>query len=147
MVTAADMRRLREDKSKVNHETYKTIYRQVTRRIEMHGQMGELDLTAKVPHYVPGRPIYDVSHATRYVTEKLRIAGFEAISYGDATGDFFVRISWKSVPKSTPRAARPPKSSPANVAIASRSVMVAPADTARRLDFLRMKLKTLSGGN
>jgi hypothetical protein len=142
MVTAADMRRLREDKSKVNHETYKTIYRQVTRRIEMHGQMGELDLTAKVPHYVPGRPIYDVSHATRYVTEKLRIAGFEATSYGDATGDFFVRISWKSAPKTT--AARPPKP-PKNVE-PRRSVMIAPADTARRLDFLRMKLKTLSGG-
>lgn len=143
MVTAADMRRLREDKSKVNHETYKTIYHQVTRRIEMHGQMGELDLTAKVPHYVPGRPIYDVSHATRYVTEKLRIAGFEATSYGDATGDFFVRISWKSAPKTTTTAARPPKP-PKNVA--PRSVMIAPADTARRLDFLRMKLKTLSGG-
>ena len=146
MVTAADMRRLREDKSKVNHETYKTIYRQVTRRIEMHGQMGELDLTAKVPHYVPGRPIYDVSHATRYVTEKLRIAGFEAISYDDGTGDFFVRISWKSAPKTTaPRAAASKPANPKNVAIAPRSVMVAPADTARRLDFLRMKLKTLSG--
>ena len=144
MVTAADMRRMREDRSKVNHDTYKTIYHQITRRIEMHGRMGELDLTAKVPHYVPGRPIYDVSHATRYVTEKLRIAGFDATSYGDATGDFFVRISWKSAPKPSARPPGPPP--PKNVAVAPRSVMIAPADTARRLDFLRMKLKTLSGG-
>ena len=52
MVTAADMRQIRENKSKVNHETYKSIYRQITRRIETHGKLGALDLVAKIPHYV-----------------------------------------------------------------------------------------------
>lgn len=140
MVTAADMHRLREDRSKVNHETYKMIYSQVTRRIEMHGRMGKTELTAKIPHYVPGRPIYDVSHAARYVREKLRIAGFQVAPHTDASGDFFVSASWKNVPREQPRPRR------AEVAPKiPQSVMTAPADTARRLDFLRMKLKTLSG--
>lgn len=132
-VTAADMHALRLEKSRVNHETYKEIYARVNERIKTHGTMGERELVVKIPVYIPGRPVYDVTHAARYVIEKLKLAGFDAREY---TPPDVVYVSWKHPPppKKTKKQPPPPAVTPA----------MTPADTARRLDLLRLKLKSLT---
>jgi hypothetical protein len=130
MVTAAEMHAIRVEKSRVNHDTYKEIYARATEKIKVHGNMGARDILVKIPSYVPGRPVYDVTHATRYVLEKLKLAGFEVRAQ---SGDV-VYVSWKNPPP-PPRRPPPPPPPPATTT---------PADTARRLDLLRMKLKSLT---
>ncbi len=132
MVTAAEMHAIRVEKSRVNHDTYKEIYARASEKIKVHGTMGARDILVKIPSYVAGRPVYDVTHATRYVVEKFKLAGFEA----RAQSEDVVYVSWKNPPPSPRRPAAqtpPPPPAPAT-----------PADTARRLEFLKMKLKSLT---
>jgi hypothetical protein len=131
MVTAAEMHAIRVEKSRVNHETYKEIYARISEKIKVHGSMGARDITVKIPSYVAGRPMYDVTHATRYVVEKFKLAGFEA---GAQSGDT-VYVSWKNPPPAPKKPPRPPQPPPPTST---------PADTARRLDLLKMKLKSLT---
>lgn len=136
MVTAADMHAIRVQKSRVNHETYKEIYGRVSERIKVHGNMGARDIVLKIPSYVAGRPLYDVTHATRYVVEKLKLAGFEVRAQSDDT----VYVSWKRPP---PAPKKPPRPSPPTNQPVTAGI-ITPSDTARRLDFLKMKLKSLT---
>lgn len=135
MVTAADMHAIRVQKSRVNHETYKEIYARASERIKVHGNMGATDVVLKIPSYVAGRPVYDVTHATRYVVEKLKLAGFEARAQSGDT----VYASWKHPPPAPKKPPRPPPQPQT-----ATTGITTPADTARRLDFLKMKLKSLT---
>lgn len=122
---------MRVEKSRVNHETYREIYARINERIKMHGSMGAREMIVKVPPYIPGRPVYNVTHAARYVIEKLKLAGFEARVNEPPDS---VYVSWKNPPppKKKPPPPPPPPAPPTIT------------DTARRLDLLRMKLQSLT---
>lgn len=143
-VTASDMYAIRVQKSMVNRETYRDIYARVNERIKTHGTMGATDLVVKIPAYIPGRPVYDVSHAVRYVIEKLKLAGFEARGY---TEPDTVYVSWKAPPP-PPRKTKPDpfkdSFNPSTPAPPPAPLVTTPSETAKRLDLLRMKLKSLT---
>jgi len=91
MVTADEARRLRVNKGNVNHETYKEIYGKVSGRIKSAATRGETSLEYRIPPLIPGRPMYNISHAVRYNSDKLRNAGFEVSVDGD-----LLRINWST---------------------------------------------------
>lgn len=76
-ITVDELRRNREQRHRVNHETYKQLFEQIKTRIKARANNDCTDLTWQVPPLVPGRPVFDVSHAARYISEKLRLGGFE----------------------------------------------------------------------
>ena len=98
MVTADEARRIRVRKGSVNHETYKGIYEKISNRITAAAQRGETYVEYRIPPIVPGRPIYDVTHAIRYNADKLRLAGFTVDPVDD-----LLKIDWKPKPKPKPR--------------------------------------------
>ena len=142
-ITAEHMYGIRLERSKVNHETYKMIYHQITRRIETHGRMGSMHLDAKIPHYVTGRPIYDVMHAARYVAEKLRFAGFSTHVHREDPDEYFVRISWKTPPPPPPPKKTP--KAPSSMALPPPGkLLVNPLETTRRIDMLKARLEAVT---
>jgi hypothetical protein len=104
-LTVADLHRDREARAAVNHETYKRLWEGVQDRIRARAENKGTDLTWQVPPFVPGRPVYAVSHAARYVADKLRRGGF-VVSVAAPQPDVHVLfVSW-------PAAARPPRPRP-----------------------------------
>lgn len=136
MTTAGDAQRMRFEKASMNHATYKIILGQIQQKIRSHAMMRETSVTVRVPEYVPGRPVYRVHRAARYVTEKLRILGFEASKYGAGT-TFFVDVAWKSAAPA-PRPPKPPKPPKRRDA---PNIVVTSADVSDRLDALRRRLE------
>ena len=110
MVTADEARQLRVSKGAVNHETYKEIYSKLSNRIKLAAGRGETSLEYHVPPLIPGRPMYDISHAVRYNADKLRHAGFAV----DIDADL-LRVDWTApapVPKEKPKQKKQPPPPP-----------------------------------
>lgn len=91
MVTADDARQLRKQKGTVNHETYKMIYGRVQARISHAASKGRIETDFSIPSIIPGRPMFDVTHAVRYVRDKLRYNGFRVTELDVDV----IRINWK----------------------------------------------------
>lgn len=98
MVTADEARQLRQKKGVVNHETYKMIYAKIQNRITYAASKGYTKTDYVIPSIIPGRPMFSVSHAIRYVRDKLRYNGFEVteLPHSDT-----IRIDW-GPPQHTP---------------------------------------------
>lgn len=94
MVTADEARRLRVTKGSVNHETYKSIYVKIQNRIKIAAARGDTSIQYRIPPLVPGRPIYDVTHALRYNRDKLKLAGFRVVDTDDV-----LDIDWRVAEK------------------------------------------------
>ena len=140
LLTADEVNGVRVRRASVNHETYKLIVQRVYDRIRHQAAMNRSDLAYAVPAIVPGRPVYDATHALRYVTEKLRLGGFEV-----ATDGPMVYVSWKppknsaknphettTAPTATHKKPSKPKHRPA--------AKPTPGDLSRRLEILKYKL-------
>ena len=137
---ASELHAVRLEKGRVNHATYKMVYGQIEERIRRVARMKATDLTTKVPCHVPGRPVFDVSHAARYVVEKLRLAGFEADARPAEDGNVFVWVSWKTAPPPPKKKkAKPEKKPPA-----PRPLVISHVDVSKRLDMLKSRLASLS---
>jgi hypothetical protein len=91
MVTADDARTLRSNKGVVNHQTYKMIYERIQHRIQYAARKGYTQTDYTIPPIVPGRPMFDVSHAVRYTRDKLRYNGFRVTEIEEDV----LRIDWK----------------------------------------------------
>ncbi len=91
MVTADEARRIRVNKGAVNHETYKEIYGKITNRIKLAAARGDSNLEFTIPPLIPGRPMYEMSHAMRYNRDKLIHNGFRV----DTLSNDMLRIDWK----------------------------------------------------
>ena len=105
MVTADEARRIRLKKGAVNHETYKEIYGKITNRIKLAAARGESNLEFTIPPLIPGRPMYEMSHAMRYNRDKLIHNGYRVDTFSDDT----LRVDWKpdaNAPKTSARPAR-----------------------------------------
>ena len=100
----------------VNHETYRMLFAEAMQHVLLHARhagrgpgpgpgAGARTGTGtgtgawhEVPVAVPGRPAYDIDHAVRYVSEKLRRRGFGV----ELTGRALLWVDW-SAPPPVPR--------------------------------------------
>ena len=125
MLTVDELQRQREARARVNHETYKGLFNQVSDRVRSRAQNRGTSLVWTVPPFVMGRPLYNPSHAARYVAEKLRRGGF-AVEEIDGPA---LCISWSwsrqrtpHTPHATPDPPDPPEPRVAPLQDASRSL-------------------------
>jgi hypothetical protein len=134
LLTADEVNGVRARRASVNHETYKVILQRVYDRIRHQAAMNRSDLAYALPAIVPGRPVYDATHAMRYVTEKLRLGGFEVETDGP-----MVYVSWK--PARQTEAKKPKPNKPKKPRAADRAAAKpTPGDLSRRLEILKYKL-------
>ena len=133
------MQKLRLDKGRVNHETYKLVYNQVIEKVRRHAEMNATSAIVRIPGYVPGRPVFKANRATRYVVEKLRLRGFEA-AVATEGGDFHVMVSWGAapIPKPARKKGIPPAPRPA-----PPKPLVTADDVTRRLDTMKLRLASV----
>lgn len=139
MVTAEEARELRVKKGAVNHETYKEIYGKVCNRIKAAAARGSTSTEFKIPPFVPGRPMYTMSHAVRYNADKLRHAGFVVTLADDADKlkiDWSPRTASPSQKKKKPAVQEPKKKLDAEYGTSS--------GITRKLEDLKKKLPCLS---
>lgn len=112
LLTVSDVQQVRVERARVNHETYKKLYGVVHDRIKRRAEVNATHLTYAVPPFVPGRPVYNVTHAARYITDKLRRGGFSVWASDDGATLF---VDWAPKPKRLhlAAAAAPPPQPPA----------------------------------
>lgn len=94
MLTVAELKKAREKRAAINHETYKKIYTDCIHHIKNKEAVGCSEAVFTVPAFVVGRPPYEFSHAMRYVTDKLRLGKFNVNPTGNP-GE--VHVEWGSV--------------------------------------------------
>ena len=149
-MNAAEAQRIRLERGRVNHKTYRMIFDQIRRKIRAQAAMKETSLTTKVPLHVPGRPPFDHSHAIRYVCEKLRLGKYDVQTYHTPNG-CYIEVSWKAAKpaprpsRTTPRPARTPRPAPeAPRNSGGRSRVMSSKDINDRLDRLLGKLSRVA---
>lgn len=96
MLTVDDLRQQREDRSRVNHETYKRLFNQLTDRVRARAQNRGTSLVWLVPPFVLGRPLYNPAHAARYISEKLERGGF-TVHEAHGEGVHVLYVTWTLV--------------------------------------------------
>lgn len=106
MLTAAEARGIRVARASVNHDTYKSLAQMCSEKIKAASGMNATRVTWQVPPFVTGRPIYKLTHAVRYVTEKLQRRGFK-VSHLTPTG--LLLVDWAKEKKRKGRKTKPPK--------------------------------------
>ena len=135
MLTVGDVQAVRLDRARTNHETYKMVLQRVYDRIRHRTSLNGTDLTYVIPPFVPGRPVYDPSHAARYVTEKLQRGGF-AVTADDAGA---LVIDW-SLP-ATRATARKVANVPRKKAPQPSATTTGRGGLSERLEALKARLK------
>ena len=97
-----DVHAIRMKRAQVNHDTYKALFEQCCERIRRRALLPNApqSMTYQVPPFQWGRPPYKHTHATRYVTEKLRRNGFHVTDQGQG----LLCVDW-GCPKKAPRPA------------------------------------------
>ena len=109
-----DVHTLRLERAKVNHQTYKDLFRVCCERIRRRAGVrnSPAAMHYQVPPFVWGRPPFQHTHAVRYVSEKLSRNGFRVTPSPAQHG--MLLVEWGHVPAS----AAPAKPSPRTAAVA-----------------------------
>lgn len=136
VLTASDAQQIRLAKSNVSHETYKILFETATQRVRNKAEMNETNMIYKIPHYIVGRPLFNVKHAARYVAEKLRIYGYNTNFY-ENNGTYFVNVCWKATPVIIPKKPKDVKKSRKQ----SENIQVVSGDAVRRMEMIRLALQ------
>ena len=139
MLTVADLQRDRQAKALVNHETYKQLLHQVQRLLRTRADNRGTDLLWPVPPLVPGRPLYTVSHAARYVAEKLRRGGFQVLAASPQPGVHVLYITWSvAPPKDGQRTRRQRRDDDSNTTNTTNTTLT---NASRSLEKLKARLR------
>jgi hypothetical protein len=133
LLTVTDVQKIRVDRARVNHDTYKQLYAIVHDRIKRRASVNATHLTYVVPPFVPGRPVYVPGHAARYITDKLRRGGFAVLASEDGGT---LLIDWTPRPTRVPKP-EPPPPPPPSAAAAAKSPAVSRQAVAARLEALK----------
>jgi hypothetical protein len=104
-LTVTDLAQANIHKSMYNHETYKLLYAQCAEHIARKHEAGCTETIWNVPHFMVGRGLYDVTHAVRYIRDKLRLGRFD-VSVHDTS---VLTISWKASLRKALKKASPAK--------------------------------------
>ena len=140
VLTASDAQQIRLAKSNVSHETYKIVFETATQRIKNKAEMNETEMKFKIPHYIIGRPLFNVKHAARYVSEKLRIYGYNT-NYYEENGTFFIHVCWRATPVDIPKKPKDVKKSRKNL---PKNIQVVSGDAVRRMEMIKLALQNAS---
>lgn len=144
-LTVRELADMRHRRANVNHETYKMMLRQLYDRVRARAANKFTDLSFQVPLLVPGRPLYTVSHASRYLAEKMRRGGFDVAVDAPHPDVHTLHVSWaRGVRRAKPptRPPPPPRAEERRSAAAGiASLPATMAEASRSLDRLKAQLR------
>lgn len=90
MISVAHLATRDSRRIEYNHATYKQLYEQCAAHIRRVHASGTHETVWNVPAFVLGRSPYDVTHAVRYVRDKLQRGGFDV----HVCGTTVLQIQW-----------------------------------------------------
>lgn len=93
MLSVGDLRKKDLERSRINHETYKSIYQTCVNHIKRQHDAGNSFTVCTVPSFLVGRTPYEHSHAIRYCVEKLQRGGF--VVNTDAMTPGLLVVDWR----------------------------------------------------
>jgi uncharacterized protein with PIN domain len=114
------------------------LFETATHRIKKKAEMNETEMVYKIPHYVLGRSLFNVKHAARYVSEKLRIYGYKT-SFYEQDGTYFVNVCWKKTPVLIPK-----KPKDVRRTFQPQNIQVTSGDAVRRMERIKLALQQVN---
>jgi hypothetical protein len=94
MLSLQEIASMRNERADVNHDTYKLILGQCMYNIRQNVLYSDsVDFT--LPPWIPGRPLYNIEHAIRYLIDKLSYHGYVVTRKAPQT----IHVSWKQARK------------------------------------------------
>lgn len=90
MLSLNDIAVMRQKRSSINHASYKMILEQCMAVMREAAPFVD-SVDYQLPPLVPGRPLFDVEHAMRYLIDKLEFHGYRVRRKGDAV----LHINWR----------------------------------------------------
>ena len=76
MISAKELTERNKQKNEVRKEIYTRILTQICRKIEVAHTLGKTHTELKIPEFIFGYPMYDMSHVTVYIFRQLRRLGY-----------------------------------------------------------------------
>jgi len=136
VLTAQEAQQIRLQKRSVSHETYKMLFGVALQLVTRRANANETSVVYKVPSFVLGRPMINVKHAARYISEKLAIYGYKTRFY-EINEIYYVEIDWsiqKVIIPKKPKEIKRPK-------IIDTSIQTNPAEAVRRMEVIKLALQ------
>jgi hypothetical protein len=88
--TARDLQREIRSRAKRRTDVHKPVLALVRRRIESKAALNHVRMVYRIPEFMPGLPVYDVSEVARNVSDALENDGFLTEVYEPDT----LYVSW-----------------------------------------------------
>jgi len=112
-LTVDDLKKHDKEKAQRVRRIYKEILQDCYNRIKMRNSKGCTYLIFSVPVIVPGKPLYNVNEAIRYIMNKLVTGGFKVV----VSMDMKIHITWNEEiqPVSKPKPDTAVKSHPKGI--------------------------------
>jgi len=136
VMTAQEAQQIRLQKRNVSHETYKMLFGAAIQLVTRRANANETSVIYKIPNFVLGRPMINVKHAARYISEKLAIYGYKTRFY-EINDIYYVEIDWsiqKVIIPKKPKEIKRPK-------IIDTSIQTNPAEAVRRMEVIKLALQ------
>ena len=77
MITAESLRERDYAKKALKKETYKKILDSFFKKIKAGADSGKKYIVLKIPNFVLGCPMFNPTHATKYLTRQLQLCGYK----------------------------------------------------------------------
>lgn len=102
VISLEDIQNIEKNRKQIKKKIYKKIYEQFNKKIKAGVELGHKQIILRIPGFLLGYPVYDVSKAGDYIQRQFELSNFivHRISYQD------IYVSWKvesnSVSNKTP---------------------------------------------
>ena len=136
VMTAQEAQQIRLAKRNVNHETYKMLFGAALQLVTRRANANETSVIYKIPHFVLGRPMINVKHAARYISEKLAIYGYKTRFY-EINDTYYVNIDWSIQKVIIPKKPKEIK----RQKVIDTSIQTNPAEAVRRMELIKLALQ------
>jgi len=135
-MTAQEAQQIRLAKRNVSHETYKMLFGAALQLVTRRANANETSVIYKIPHFVLGRPMINVKHAARYISEKLAIYGYKTRFY-EINDTYYVNIDWSIQKVIIPKKPKEIK----RQKVIDTSIQTNPAEAVRRMELIKLALQ------
>ena len=135
-MTAQEAQQIRLQKRNVSHETYKMLFGAALQLVTRRANANETSVVYKIPHFVLGRPMINVKHAARYISEKLAIYGYKTRFY-EINDTYYVNIDWSIQKVIIPKKPKEIK----RQKVIDTSIQTNPAEAVRRMELIKLALQ------
>ena len=136
VMTAQEAQQIRLAKRNVSHETYKMLFGAALQLVTRRANANETSVIYKIPHFVLGRPMINVKHAARYISEKLAIYGYKTRFY-EINDTYYVNIDWSIQKVIIPKKPKEIK----RQKVIDTSIQTNPAEAVRRMELIKLALQ------